>query len=42
LDEILSWDEAAYRRAVTGKATERARLHMWKRNAEIARRNLER
>ena len=42
LDDILSWDEAAYRRAVAGKATNRARLYMWKRNAEIAWRNLAR
>lgn len=42
LDDILSWDEAAYHRAVTGKATDRARLQMWQRNAKIARRNLER
>ena len=41
LDEILSWDEAAHRNAVSGKATDRARLHMWKRNAHIARVNLE-
>jgi epoxyqueuosine reductase len=36
LEDILSWDEAAYKSFVTGKATSRATLHMWKRNAEIA------
>ncbi|MBN2562129.1 MAG: tRNA epoxyqueuosine(34) reductase QueG [Phycisphaerae bacterium] len=39
LDDVLSWDEAAYESRVEGKATNRATLHMWKRNAEIARRN---
>jgi epoxyqueuosine reductase len=39
LEEIASWDEAAYRRHVQGKATARAKIHMWKRNAEIAKRN---
>ncbi len=40
LEEILAWDDAAYRAAVRGRATERAKLHMWKRNAEIVRRNI--
>ena len=39
LEEIASWDEEAYRRRVHGKATARAKLEMWKRNAAIARRN---
>jgi epoxyqueuosine reductase len=39
LEEIASWDEAAYRRHVQGKATSRAKQQMWKRNAEIAKRN---
>lgn len=41
LDDILAWDQSAYLRAVKGKATSRAKLHMWHRNAEIAKRNLE-
>lgn len=40
LEEIEALDEASYRRLVAGKATERARLEMWKRNAAIARENL--
>jgi len=36
LDDIAAWDEAAYRRFVDGRATERARLEMWKRNAGLA------
>lgn len=40
LDDIQRWDPATYRQAVRGKATERAKLHMWQRNAEIVRRNL--
>lgn len=42
LDDILSWDEAAYRVQVKGKATARAKLHSWKRNAEIALRHVTR
>jgi epoxyqueuosine reductase len=42
IEDIISWDEAAYREHVRGKATARAKLHMWKRNAEIAKRNTER
>jgi epoxyqueuosine reductase len=40
LDEIMSWDEAAYQVRVRGKARDRARLAMWQRNARIARANL--
>ncbi|HVP11955.1 MAG TPA: tRNA epoxyqueuosine(34) reductase QueG [Phycisphaerae bacterium] len=39
LEDITSWDEAAYREHVRGKATARAKGEMWKRNAEIAKRN---
>lgn len=35
LSEIAAWDEDSYRRATQGKATDRARLDMWKRNAAI-------
>ncbi len=41
LIEVLAWDDATYRAAVKGKATNRAKLEMWKRNAEIVRRNLD-
>ena len=37
LDDILSWDEVAYLTCTRGKATRRAKLPMWKRNAEIAK-----
>lgn len=40
LDEILAWDEDAYRDYVRGRATDRSKLHMWKRNARIAKDNL--
>ncbi len=33
LAEIAGWDEAAYHRTTDGKAKDRARLEMWKRNA---------
>lgn len=36
LGEIAEWDEADYRQATAGKATDRARLEMWKRNAKVA------
>lgn len=39
LEDILAWDSPAYTAHVKGKATARARLAMWKRNAEIAHRN---
>jgi epoxyqueuosine reductase len=39
LDDINNWNEEAYRAAVTNKATDRARLDMWKRNVHIARSN---
>ncbi len=39
LDTILSWDADAYRRFTKGKATRRAKLEMWRRNARIARCN---
>ncbi len=35
LEEIAVWDEAAYQAATKGKATDRGRLEMWKRNAAI-------
>ncbi|MBX3394571.1 MAG: tRNA epoxyqueuosine(34) reductase QueG [Phycisphaerae bacterium] len=35
LSDIDSWDRAAYERAVAGRATGRARLDMWKRNASL-------
>ena len=37
---IIAWDETAYKSYVKDKASNRAKLAMWKRNAEIARRNL--
>ena len=40
LDEIATWDEAEYRRATDGKATDRAKLEMWKRNTEIVNQSL--
>ena len=42
LDDLLAEDEAEYGSRVRGKAQDRARFGMWKRNAEIARRNLDR
>ncbi len=39
LEDILSWDAASHRAFVKGKATGRAKLHMWKRNAAITARN---
>ncbi len=36
LDEIASWNNITYRRAVKGKAQARAKLLMWHRNAKIA------
>ncbi len=41
LEAIEAWDAAAYLRAVRGKATKRAKLEMWRRNAEIVRGNVE-
>lgn len=35
LEDIAAWDEAAYRRATDGKAMDRAKLEMWKRNSRI-------
>lgn len=40
LDEIEAWDEAAYRAATNGRATDRATFIMWRRNAASARKNL--
>lgn len=40
LERILAWDEAEYREATRGKATRRAKLLMWRRNAQIALRNI--
>ncbi|HWL94108.1 MAG TPA: tRNA epoxyqueuosine(34) reductase QueG [Phycisphaerae bacterium] len=40
LSVIEAWDDAAYRRSVTGKASDRATLAMWQRNAANARENL--
>ncbi len=40
LERILGWDEAEYREATRGKATRRAKLPMWRRNAQIALRNI--
>ncbi|MBK8266824.1 MAG: tRNA epoxyqueuosine(34) reductase QueG [Planctomycetes bacterium] len=37
LEDVTGWNEADYVAAVSGKATDRARLDMWRRNAEIAR-----
>lgn len=37
LEDVAGWNEADYAAAVSGKATDRARLDMWRRNAEIAR-----
>ncbi len=39
IDAILSWDADAYRRFTKGKATRRAKLEMWRRNAGIAQGN---
>ncbi|MFH1418632.1 MAG: tRNA epoxyqueuosine(34) reductase QueG [Planctomycetota bacterium] len=39
LDAILSWDADACRRFTDGKASRRAKLEMWQRNARIAQRN---
>jgi epoxyqueuosine reductase len=39
LDEIEGWDEQALRDRTAGNAMDRARLHMWKRNARIVREN---
>lgn len=36
LDEVPQWDSQAYQETVTGKATDRATLEMWKRNAQLA------
>lgn len=40
LSQIESWDDAKLAAAVSGKASERAMLKMWKRNAAIVRENL--
>lgn len=40
LDQVAGWDETAYRMAVSGKATDRARFDMWRRNAAIVAANL--
>ncbi len=40
LGEIESWDEDAFRAAQAGKASERAMLRMWKRNASIVKANI--
>lgn len=37
LSDIDSWDRTAYERAVAGRATGRARIEMWKRNASLVR-----
>ncbi len=39
LEEILSWDQAAYRARVKGKAWRRATMEMWQRNARLAQAN---
>ncbi len=39
LADILTWDTAAYQAHVTNKATTRAKLPMWQRNAQIAQQN---
>ena len=39
LNDILGWDEELYASHVNGRAADRARRMMWKRNAEIALRN---
>jgi len=36
LNDILGWDDDDYAQQVTGSATDRASLSMWKRNAAIA------
>lgn len=36
LSDIAEWDDAAYRAYTNGKATDRAKLEMWKRNARLA------
>lgn len=36
LSDILMWDDAAYQDFTKGRATDRARLDMWKRNARLA------
>ncbi|HKQ48784.1 MAG TPA: tRNA epoxyqueuosine(34) reductase QueG [Phycisphaerae bacterium] len=38
LKDIAAWDEHAYRDSTQGKATDRARLEMWRRNGAIAAR----
>ncbi len=39
LQDILIWTEQDYRRVTRGRATRRAKLSMWRRNARIALRN---
>jgi epoxyqueuosine reductase len=41
LSAIREWDEQQYGEFVRGRSVDRARLEMWKRNAEIAQRNLQ-
>lgn len=38
--EVLGWSESDRRRALAGSAMKRAKLEMWKRNAEIVAKNL--
>jgi len=42
LDEVLAWDADAHRATTQGRATDRATLAMWRRNAAIARANIAR
>jgi epoxyqueuosine reductase len=41
LEEVLSWTEEDYDKQLAGSAARRATLAMWKRNAEIVKRNAE-
>jgi epoxyqueuosine reductase len=40
LDDITAWDDTAYQAFTRGRATRRARLAMWRRNAKIVARNI--
>jgi len=40
--DVARWDDEEYRRAVEGRALDRATLPMWKRNARIAAENFKR
>lgn len=41
LANLIGENESEYKARVGGKALDRAKFHMWKRNAEIVRRNIE-